>query len=84
MKTLEDSVLKSFESIENLSKQQEVLQSSLAQTNERLVTISDLLEAIAKEKVSPMGSPERKKKKKLIPPKHIEPGDDHPMEEEQT
>ena len=79
MKKLENSVLSSFESIANLSIQQKELQTSISDTNERLVTISELLTTlVSKENTrtkNNLGSPTRKKVKTFEHPEEIEPGE---------
>jgi hypothetical protein len=80
MTKLEDSVLKSFESISKLATQQDSLQKSISETNSRLGVLSTLLEDFITKK-DPAPSPTRKNRKKDQP---SEPGEEQQMDVDLT
>lgn len=65
MTKIEESVLKSFDSLNNLAKQQDSLQQSITVTNVRLDNVTTLLEAMAEKQMVEKGpkSPTRKNRK---------------------
>ena len=80
MTKLEDSVLKSFESISKLATQQDSLQKSISETNLQLGVLSTLLEDFITKKDS-APSPTRKNRKKDQP---SEPGEEQQMDVDLT
>jgi hypothetical protein len=81
MKKLEDSVLKSFESISTLATQQDLLQKSISETNSRLGVLSTLLEDFITKKNDTAPSPTRKNRKTDQP---SEPGEEQQMDVDLT
>jgi hypothetical protein len=87
MHKLEDSVLKSFDSINNLAKQQDSLQQSISETNDRLGVLSTLLTALVeKETGTPPVNPKSptRKNRKTDNPEGTEPPGESAMEVELT